>query len=145
MMIMMTTFPLHSHFFSAAVPFESRDLLWNKTHFALNYISALYGEKFDYFFKADDDTYVVVENLRKLLSTYNPEVPFLMGFKHDVSCPRLKRAGVCVCSSITSLPFQCVNPICTMPWCSKIQILISSCSKDNVSFCLSSYSGLLIY
>ncbi|THD20717.1 Glycoprotein-N-acetylgalactosamine 3-beta-galactosyltransferase [Fasciola hepatica] len=67
----------------AAVQFESRDMLWNKTHFALTYISKHFGEKFDYFFKADDDTYVVVENLRKLLSTYNPEIPFLMGYRHE--------------------------------------------------------------
>ncbi|KAA0188872.1 Glycoprotein-N-acetylgalactosamine 3-beta-galactosyltransferase [Fasciolopsis buskii] len=66
----------------AAVQYESRDMLWNKTHFALTYIGNNFGKKFDYFFKADDDTYVVVENLRKLLSTYNPEVPFILGYKH---------------------------------------------------------------
>lgn len=51
----------------------------------MTYIGNNFGKKFDYFFKADDDTYVVVENLRKLLSTYNPEVPFILGYKHAVS------------------------------------------------------------
>ncbi|KAF5400418.1 N-acetyllactosaminide 3-alpha-galactosyltransferase [Paragonimus heterotremus] len=52
---------------SAAVSTENRTQLWNKTKFSVIYAATQYGRPFDYLFKADDDTYVIVENLRKLL------------------------------------------------------------------------------
>ena len=40
---------------------------------------------YDFFMKADDDSYVVVENLRFLLSKYNSSEPFFMGRRFHAS------------------------------------------------------------
>ncbi|CAH8524815.1 unnamed protein product [Dicrocoelium dendriticum] len=58
---------------------DSRNALWNKTRFAVRHVYENYFEEFDYYLKADDDTFIVVENLRKLLSEHNPNELFIMG------------------------------------------------------------------
>uniref|UniRef100_A0A8C5LMZ8 N-acetylgalactosaminide beta-1,3-galactosyltransferase n=1 Tax=Leptobrachium leishanense TaxID=445787 RepID=A0A8C5LMZ8_9ANUR len=54
---------------------QRRDPIYWKTIRAFQYIHKHYYEKADWFFKADDDTYVVVENLRWMLSNYTPDQP----------------------------------------------------------------------
>ena len=36
-------------------------------------------EQYDWFMKADDDSFVMVDNLRLFLSNYDPEVPHFFG------------------------------------------------------------------
>uniref|UniRef100_A0A914W645 N-acetylgalactosaminide beta-1,3-galactosyltransferase n=1 Tax=Plectus sambesii TaxID=2011161 RepID=A0A914W645_9BILA len=55
--------------------------LWPKTKEAMRYTHEHFGEKFDWFFKADDDTFVIVENLRLLLSKFDPSLPHYLGFR----------------------------------------------------------------
>ncbi|VUZ51002.1 unnamed protein product [Hymenolepis diminuta] len=62
-----------------AVESESRDNLWEKTRQGLIHAYQAEIDKYDYFMKADDDTFVIVENLRYLLAGKNPNEPFLMG------------------------------------------------------------------
>lgn len=60
---------------------EGRDQLWAKTREAFRYIWANYRHQADWFMKTDDDTYVVLENLRYLLSTYNTSQPIWFGHR----------------------------------------------------------------
>ncbi|CAH8540404.1 unnamed protein product [Schistosoma mattheei] len=63
----------------AVINTEGRNLLWNKTAGAIKYMAKHYANDYDYFMKADDDSYVIVENLRKILHKENPDKPFIMG------------------------------------------------------------------
>lgn len=58
---------------------EGRNNLWGKTKAAYKYVYENYKDKADWFLKADDDTYVVVENLRLLLSKWDPKRPVYFG------------------------------------------------------------------
>ncbi|KAI9559034.1 hypothetical protein GHT06_015823 [Daphnia sinensis] len=60
---------------------EGREELWGKTREAFRYVWEHYQDEADWFFKADDDTYVIVENLRYFLSAYNASKPLYFGNK----------------------------------------------------------------
>ncbi|CAH8539504.1 unnamed protein product [Dicrocoelium dendriticum] len=66
---------------------EGRNLLWNKTASALDYLSTFYGDHYDFFYKADDDTYAIVDNLKLLLRKFNSSSPLLMGYTHKAFLP----------------------------------------------------------
>lgn len=55
---------------------EGRDQLYWKTIKAFQYVHDHYLEDADWFMKADDDMYVILDDLRWLLITYDPEEPF---------------------------------------------------------------------
>uniref|UniRef100_A0A1B6CY54 Glycoprotein-N-acetylgalactosamine 3-beta-galactosyltransferase 1 n=1 Tax=Clastoptera arizonana TaxID=38151 RepID=A0A1B6CY54_9HEMI len=58
---------------------EGRDNLWAKTKEAFKYVYTNHLDSVDWVLKADDDTYVIVENLRYLLSDYNSSEPVYFG------------------------------------------------------------------
>ncbi|KAH8849925.1 Glycoprotein-N-acetylgalactosamine 3-beta-galactosyltransferase 1 isoform 2 [Schistosoma japonicum] len=58
---------------------ESRKHLWSKMRAILRYVYQ-YRNDYDYFLKTDDDTFVVMENLRSILYQHNPNDPFMMGY-----------------------------------------------------------------
>uniref|UniRef100_A0A8D2J6L9 N-acetylgalactosaminide beta-1,3-galactosyltransferase n=1 Tax=Varanus komodoensis TaxID=61221 RepID=A0A8D2J6L9_VARKO len=58
---------------------EGRDQLYWKTIRAFHYVHKHHFEQADWFLKADDDTYVIVDNLRWLLSNYTPDRPIYFG------------------------------------------------------------------
>ncbi|XP_018580956.1 glycoprotein-N-acetylgalactosamine 3-beta-galactosyltransferase 1-B [Scleropages formosus] len=58
---------------------EGRDQLYWKTIRAFHYALEKHGDEADWFLKADDDTYVVLDNLRWILANYTPEDPIYFG------------------------------------------------------------------
>ena len=58
---------------------EGRENLWPKTRAAWDYIYDHHLEDADWFMKADDDTFVIIENLRHQVAKLNPEDPHYLG------------------------------------------------------------------
>ena len=64
---------------------ESRDNLWGKTKKSFQYVWEHHREEADWFMKADDDTYVIVENLKSMLQDVDPNEPVYYGARFDMS------------------------------------------------------------
>ncbi|KAK4470269.1 hypothetical protein MN116_005840 [Schistosoma mekongi] len=62
---------------------EVRMHLWSKMRIILRYIYQ-FRDEYDYFLKADDDTYVIMENLLDVLQNYSPDMPFMLGHRFPV-------------------------------------------------------------
>ena len=60
---------------------EGRGNLWSKTKKAFAYMYEHFKDEADWFLKADDDTYTVIENLRYMLQPYNTTKPIYFGCK----------------------------------------------------------------
>ncbi|CAL1608935.1 unnamed protein product [Knipowitschia caucasica] len=58
---------------------EGRDQLYWKTIRAFQYAYEHHLSEADWFLKADDDTYVIVDNLRWMLANHTPEEPIYFG------------------------------------------------------------------
>ncbi|XP_032584854.1 glycoprotein-N-acetylgalactosamine 3-beta-galactosyltransferase 1 isoform X1 [Drosophila mojavensis] len=55
--------------------------LWDKTREGFRYVWREYGDQYDWFVKADDDTYIIMENMRRMLSVYDPAMPLYFGYQ----------------------------------------------------------------
>ncbi|XP_077979238.1 glycoprotein-N-acetylgalactosamine 3-beta-galactosyltransferase 1-like [Glandiceps talaboti] len=60
---------------------EGYEELWGKTKAAFKYIYRYHLDDADWFLKADDDTYIVVDNLRRMLEQYDSSEPVYFGHR----------------------------------------------------------------
>ena len=80
-------FALFSNFSKVQVPGvdQSYGNQWNKTRAGVWYAGSQVIDDYDWFMKADDDTYVVPDNARYLLRNYSAtEQPLWAGFHFKV-------------------------------------------------------------
>ena len=62
---------------------RGREKLWEKVKRGMVSVAQSYNGTFDFLLKADDDTYVVVDNLRNLISRMDPSEEFIFGHKQN--------------------------------------------------------------
>ena len=64
--------------------YQAYGQIWGKTKYGFKKAYEEFYDKIDWVMKADDDTYVILENLRFLLSDYNSSDPIWFGCEFDV-------------------------------------------------------------
>ncbi|CAJ0579329.1 unnamed protein product, partial [Mesorhabditis spiculigera] len=64
----------------AGIP-DTYENLFFKTRYALRHIYRNISSQFNWYLKADDDTYVIVENLRAYLAKLDPNIPYYLGYR----------------------------------------------------------------
>ena len=72
---------------------EGRDHLTAKTMLAYRVSYQQYKDKVDWYLKADDDSYFIMENLRHLLEQYDPAMPHYLGHKSTDFLPHGYNSG----------------------------------------------------
>ncbi|KAF0989405.1 hypothetical protein HZS_176 [Henneguya salminicola] len=72
-------FKIDAHLVSLNITHESRSNLWEKVRQMFIFAHDNFINDYDWFIKADDDTYVIMENLKYFLSQYNPNQSYYFG------------------------------------------------------------------
>lgn len=71
---------------------DSHDYIWTKQTMMMQYVYKNYWHHYDWFYKADDDTFAILENLRYTLAGYSTNDPIFIGYKFHTP---IHRWGYC--------------------------------------------------
>ena len=82
---------------------EGRQGLWGKTKRAFKYVYENHFDEYEWFMKADDDTFVVVENLKEVLSNHSTNDPIAFGHNFKYLGVREGRLPSILCVTNTCL------------------------------------------
>lgn len=64
---------------------DVHSFMWGREKLMLQYVSKNFGHKYDWFYKADDDTFAKMENLRLLLLSYSTVDSIYIGYKFNTT------------------------------------------------------------
>ncbi|KAG5667528.1 hypothetical protein PVAND_015507 [Polypedilum vanderplanki] len=74
-----------------ALPIENgRPHLWNKTKLAMKYVYEHHRNDAEWFMRADDDNFILMENLRYTLAQYRPQMSLYIGHRFAVNMQNVK-------------------------------------------------------
>jgi hypothetical protein len=76
---------------------ESRQMLWRKAKGSWQYVYDNFGDDYDWFLRADDDSYVNMDNMREYLAAFDPSKDYYMGRLFFMGGRDEKVGWVCVC------------------------------------------------
>lgn len=60
---------------------DDHEHLWGKVKLAIQYVYKNFIDDYDWFYKADDDTFAIIENMRYFLAAYSTDDPVYFGHK----------------------------------------------------------------
>lgn len=60
---------------------DNHQTMWGKEKLMLQFINKHFLNDYDWFYKGDDDTFAIIENMRFFLSAYSREDPIYFGYK----------------------------------------------------------------
>lgn len=60
---------------------DDHDHLWGKVKLAIQYVYKNFIDDYDWFYKADDDTFAIIENMRYFVAAYSTDDPIYFGHK----------------------------------------------------------------
>ncbi|EPB65851.1 hypothetical protein ANCCEY_15076, partial [Ancylostoma ceylanicum] len=66
---------------------HSRDHSWEKIRRIFNHVIDDMEDEYDWYLRADDDAYVIVENLRHFLANYSSKEPHYFGYRWNFFVP----------------------------------------------------------
>ncbi|EFP10179.1 hypothetical protein CRE_21615 [Caenorhabditis remanei] len=67
---------------------NSRDHSWEKIRRVFKYVHDKIGKKYDWYYRADDDTYALMHNMRTLLANYTSSKQHYLGLRWAFFTPR---------------------------------------------------------
>ncbi|CCD68253.1 N-acetylgalactosaminide beta-1,3-galactosyltransferase [Caenorhabditis elegans] len=67
---------------------NSRDHSWEKIRRVFKYVRDKITKKYDWYYRADDDTYALMHNMRTLLDNYSPTKHHYLGLQWNFFTPR---------------------------------------------------------
>ncbi|KAI6179119.1 hypothetical protein M3Y98_00576200 [Aphelenchoides besseyi] len=87
--LVFTDAPLHIDVPHVYFPFmNTRDHSWEKIRRVFRYVYETTNNQYDWYLRADDDSYVVMDNARQLVEEYNPKTPLVLGYRWGFFEPR---------------------------------------------------------